>query len=224
MSDTLVEPRWRRRSDARPQEVLTAALEAFVERGYAATAMDDIARRAGVSKGTLYLYYPGKSDLLKAVVRHALLGNLAEAQMEAAKHQGSSWELLAFFLGEFTRRISRTGLSGLPKLILSESGNFPEITRFYYDEVIQRARRLIVEILQRGVASGEFRAIPVDYAWQVIVAPLVLGVLWKHTFEVFADEPLDFENYLCCQRDMLAHALLAKPPQAPRIAEEGTTP
>lgn len=202
-------PRWRRRAEERPQEVLEAALEVFVERGYAATNMDEIARRAGVSKGTLYLYYPGKAELLKAVVRQSLLGNLAEAQTLAQDHSGSCRELLVFFLREFTRRISRTKVSGIPKLILAEAGNFPEVAQFYYEEVIQRARTLITDILRRGIASGEFRPIDPDYAWRMIAAPLVLGVLWKHTFQPFEPEELDFDRYLDCQLDLLMHGLLA---------------
>lgn len=203
-------PRWRRRSDARPQELLEAALGTFVERGYAATSMDEIARRAGVSKGTLYLYYPGKAELLKAVVRQSLLGNLAEAQTLASAHSGTCRELLSFFLGEFTRRISRTNVSGIPKLILAEAGNFPEIAQFYFEEVIQRARRLITDILRQGIACGEFRPVDPDYAWRMIVAPLVLGVLWKHTFQTFDPDGLDFDRYLECQLDMLEHGLVAR--------------
>lgn len=209
ITDTPPSPRWRRRADERPQEVLEAALEVFVERGYAATNMDEIARRAGVSKGTLYLYYPGKAELLKAVVRQSLLANLAAAQALAGEHSGSCRELLAFFLSEFTRRISRTKVSGIPKLILAESGNFPEIAQFYYEEVIQRARTLITGILRRGIASGEFRPVDPDYAWRMIAAPLVLGVLWKHTFQAFEPDGLDFDRYLECQLDLLEHGLVA---------------
>jgi len=218
MATTPPTPRWRRRSDARPQELLDAALETFVERGYATTNMDEIARRAGVSKGTLYLYYPGKAELLKAVVRQSLLGNLAEAQTLADEHGGSCKELLEFFLREFTRRISRTNVSGIPKLILAESGNFPEIAQFYFEEVIQRARKLITDILRRGIACGEFRPVDPDYAWRMIVAPLVLGVLWKHTFQPFEPDGLDFDRHLECQLDMLAHGLVAREATARRSA------
>ena len=213
-------PRWRRRAEERPQELLEAALDTFVERGYAATSMDEIARRAGVSKGTLYLYYPGKAELLKAVVRQSLLGNLAEAQTLASEHGGSCRELLVFFLGEFTRRVSRTKVSGIPKLILAESGNFPEIAQFYFDEVVQRAKNLIKDTLRRGIASGEFRPVDPDYAWRMIVAPLVLGVLWKHTFQPFEPDELDFDRYLECQLDLLTHGLIAR--DAPAQAEAKT--
>ncbi len=213
MSSQIPSPRWRRRAEERPKEVLDAALEVFVERGYAATNMDAIARRAGVSKGTLYLYYPGKADLLKAVVRQSLLGNLAEAQSLASEQSRSCRELLAFFLEEFTRRISRTRISGIPKLILAESGNFPEIAQFYYEEVVLRAKALIVGIVRQGINSGEFRPVDPEYTWRMIVAPLVLGVLWKHTFNAFEPDGLDFERYLACQMDLLAHGLVAHTPK-----------
>jgi len=217
-------PRWRRRADERPQEVLEAALEVFVERGYAATNMDEIARRAGVSKGTLYLYYPGKAELLKAVVRQSLLGNLIEAQELALSHNDTCRELLEFFLREFTRRISRTKVSGIPKLILAESGNFPEIAQFYFEEVIQRARKLITGILRRGIASGEFRPVDPDYTWRMIAAPLVLGVLWKHTFQTFEPDGLDFDRYLECQLDLLEHGLVAREPIMRTNPAERNTP
>ena len=223
MPNTLPAPRWRRRADCRPQELLDAALEVFVERGYAAARMEQIAHRAGVSKGTLYLYYPGKAELLKAVVRQSLLGNLIEAQEQARKHQGSCRELLAFFLSEFTRRIARTKISGIPKLILAEAGNFPEIAQFYFEEVIQRTRMLITDILRAGIACGEFRPLDLDHAWRIIVAPLVLGVLWKHTFQSFDPDSLDFDRYLDCLLDLLSHGMLAQgtheTPQAAMLQE-----
>ena len=113
-----------------------------------------------VSKGTLYLYYPGKADLLKAVVRQSLLGNLAEAQSLASEQSRSCRELLAFFLEEFTRRISRTRISGIPKLILAESGNFPEIAQFvitsysiHYTKLYE-ARTVLTAVSIRWAASS----------------------------------------------------------------------
>jgi AcrR family transcriptional regulator len=101
-----LEPRWQRRAEARPQELLEAALAEFVARGYAATRLDEVARRAGVSKGTLYLYYENKAELFKAVVRQSLVANLDEAEAAMSAYRGGSRELLAYFLAEFTRRVS----------------------------------------------------------------------------------------------------------------------
>ena len=91
-------PRWERRKDARPQELLAAALEQFVERGYAATRLEDVAKRAGVSKGTLYLYFTNKEELFKAVVRENIVQAIGEAEQDAAVFEGHSGELLRTIL------------------------------------------------------------------------------------------------------------------------------
>jgi AcrR family transcriptional regulator len=214
MSDDLPQPRWQRRAESRPQEVLDAALTVFVERGYAAASLDEVARRAGVSKGTLYLYYANKAELFKAVVRLSLISSIDEARARTEQHPGSSWELLALVLGEFTRRVVMSPFSGIPKLILGESGNFPDIARFYYDEVVQRGQALIQSVLERGIATGEFRAIDTEEAWRIVIAPLVLSMLWKHTFQPFEPHGLDFERHLRTHLDLLRHGLASDP--APR--------
>src|SRR6476659_1734794 len=125
-------PRWERRKDARPQELLEAAIDLFVERGYAATRLEDVARRAGVSKGTLYLYYENKDELFKAVVRGSIVPVIGEAE---------------------------ASVSGIIKLVTAEAGNFPELASFYQEEVINRGTRATASMLERGIARGEFRTI-----------------------------------------------------------------
>ncbi len=210
MSTVLTEPRWQRRAESRPQELLEAALAEFVERGYAATRLEEVARRAGVSKGTLYLYYENKAELFKAVVRKSLVSNLDEAQAAIAGYQGGGRELLVFLLSEFTRRVSDSSLSGIPKLILAEAGNFPEIARFYYEEVVQRGRSLIQGVLQMGMDRGEFRTVDLDYAWRVVIAPVVLGILWKHSFLAFEPGGFEFECHLRSHLDLLFDGLAAR--------------
>lgn len=222
MSTPVPPPRWQRRADERPQELLAAALAEFVERGYAATRLEAVARRAGVSKGTLYLYYENKVELFKAVVRAALVANLDQAEAVLAAHQGGSRALLTRFLGEFTRQVADSPLSGIPKLVMAEAGNFPEIARFYYDEVVQRARGLVQGVLRQGMASGEFRPVDVDYAWRVVIAPLMLGILWKHTFLAFEPDGLDFERHLHSHLDLLFDGLAARREPEPRAAKEAT--
>jgi len=200
-------PRWQRRAEARPQELLDAALDEFVTCGYAATRLEAVARRAGVSKGTLYLYYENKAELFKAVVRAALVVNLDAAERVASGSGDSSRELLTRFMTEFTRRVSSSPLSGIPKLVMAEAGNFPEIARFYHDEVIRRGRQLIQAILKRGMDSGEFRPVDVDYAWRVVIAPLMLGILWKHSFQAFDPVLVDFDRHLQSHLDLLFDGL-----------------
>ena len=204
-------PRWSRRKEARPQELLSAALDLFVERGYAATRLDAVAARAGVSKGTLYLYFANKEELFKAVVRENLLPVLDEAEEVFAGHAGSSASLLRAFLYGWWERIGQTPLAGLPKLIMAESGNFPEVARFYHDEVVARASAFIVGLLERGIRSGEFRPIDPVQAQQVIVAPMLMLMMWTHSNTICQLTPIVPESYLECLFDLLQHGLLAAP-------------
>ncbi len=204
-------PRWKRRKDERPDEILAAALLVFSEHGYAATRLDDVAARAGVSKGTLYLYFDNKAELFKAVVRRALIPNLVQAESLVAGFKGSTRELMQQLLEGFGRLMLDSPLSGIPKLVISEAGNFPEIAEFYYGEVIQRGHALLETILQRGVRRGEFRRVDTAVAWRVVLAPLILGILWKHSFQRFEGEPQP-DRYLRAHLDVLFNGLLAERP------------
>ena len=214
VAETKVKPRWERRKDARPQELLDAALDLFVERGYAATRLDDVASRAGVSKGTLYLYFENIEELFKAVVRENLVSALAEAEDYIERSTGSSRDLLRAFILNWWDRVGQTKLSGISKLMMAESGNFPDVARFYHEEVISRCNALIVGILERGIARGEFRAVDTVNANLVIVAPLVMLMMWKHSFHSCRLEPISAKDYLDCYLDLLINGLQARAPEA----------
>jgi AcrR family transcriptional regulator len=201
-------PRWTRRKEARPQELLTAALEFFVERGYAATRLDDVAARAGVSKGTLYLYFPSKEDLFRAVVRENLLPVLDEAAALIDRHSGHSADLFREFVHGWWQHIGATPLAGLTKLMMAESGNFPEVAQFYHDEIISRSNALVIRMLERGIARGEFRAVDVSQAHRIVVAPMLMLTLWRHSFDACRPEP-SAQAYLDTMIDILLHGLLA---------------
>jgi len=175
-------PAIRRRKEARPGELIAAALELFVERGFAATRLDDVAARAGVSKGTVYLYFPSKEELFKQVVRTGIVPVLEEGAVLLEQHRGSAAELLRALLVGWWERIGATQLAGIPKLMMSEAGNFPDLAAFYYETVIQRGRGLLAEILRRGMASGEFRPLNPDIAADVIIAPPLMLAVWRHSF------------------------------------------
>lgn len=209
--DTKSKPRWERRKDARPQELLAAALDLFVERGYAATRLDDVAARAGVSKGTLYLYFENKEELFKAVVRENLVSVLDEAEDYIAHYRDTSTALLREFILGWWERIGETKLSGITKLMMAESGNFPDVARFYHEEVISRSHALITSMLERGVANGEFRLINTEHAKLVIVAPIVMLMMWKHSFNSFQIEPISAPDYLNCFIDLITRGLLTAP-------------
>ena len=142
----------RRRKGARPSELTAAALELFVNKGFAATRLDDVAARAGVSKGTLYLYFDSKEALFKAVIEEGIVPTLAAAELQLAEHNGSSVALLRKLLFGWWQHIGGTRLAGVPKLIISESRNFPELAQYYHDKVIVRGRALLRAVLLRGIA------------------------------------------------------------------------
>jgi AcrR family transcriptional regulator len=178
--------RWHRRKGARPGEILGAALACFAERGFAATRLDDVAQRAGITKGTLYLYFPNKEELFKAVVAQGLVPILerGEALLGKADERGAEARSAAAMLAEIMRgwaELARSPASAIPKIIVSEAGNFPDLARFYREEVVDRSMALFRRVLQIGIASGEFRDVNIDDAVRCIVAPLLLAMLWRHS-------------------------------------------
>ncbi len=186
-------PRWSRRKDARPDEITAAALALFVERGYAATRLEDIAARAGISKGTLYLYFANKEEIFKAVVREGLVSPLAEMRELAERYAGSSMELLRMLVEGWWARIGSTPLSGLPKLMIAEARNFPELARFYVDEVVEPGQRTIARIVERGIARGEFRRVEPQGAALLIAAPMLLVMLWRNSLACCARSSADID-------------------------------
>ena len=201
-------PRWERRKEARPTELLASAIELFVERGFASTRLEDVARRAGVSKGTLYLYYANKEDLFKAVVRQTILPMIDDAETSVAEFDGHSAELLRHVILSWWVRIGATKASGISKLILAEADNFPELARFYQEEVMTRRMRMISNMLERGIRRGEFRAIDVPQTAQVLIAPLLMLSTWKHTIAPCKRCDLQPEAFLEAFLDLTLHGLL----------------
>jgi len=174
--------RWRRRKEARPGEILDAALDCFAEHGFAATRLDDVAHRAGVTKGTLYLYFPNKEELFKAVVAQALVPNLerGEALLSEAAEPQSTAALLAEVMRGWAE-LASSPAGAIPKIVVSEAGNFPDLARFYREQVVDRGMALLRRVLQLGIARGEFRALDLDDTVRCVVAPLLMAMLWRHS-------------------------------------------
>ncbi|MEQ1890348.1 MAG: TetR/AcrR family transcriptional regulator, partial [Alphaproteobacteria bacterium] len=183
--------KWRRRKGARPQEILAAAMAVFAEKGFSAARMEDVAARAGVSKGTVYLYYTSKQDMFRALVREGITANLRTGAEMVERFDGSSAELLRLLLGAAVHAIQTSPLAAAPKIIISESGNFPEMAEFYRREVIDVGLGLVMQIIRRGVERGEFRATGGEYAARLFIAPVVLAALWKSCFDQFDKTPFD---------------------------------
>ncbi len=207
MSSTATKPRWRRRKSARPEEILQAALEVFTDRGFAATKLEDVARRAGVTKGTIYLYYENKEALFKALVRETIVPVIAKGEALAHSFTGTARDLFEQLVREYFRLMGDTPLSGIPRLMIAEAGNFPELARFYYEEVVTRGHRLMAGVLERGMKAGEFRRVDVAVATKLAMAPLMHAVVARKAFAACMPEGFDVAKYLDTHIDLYLHGI-----------------
>ncbi|MFT3776977.1 MAG: TetR/AcrR family transcriptional regulator [Ottowia sp.] len=207
-------PKRERRKQARPGELLDAALALFVEKGFAATRVEEVAARAGVSKGTLFLYFPSKEALFKAVVHENAGRILADAFREVAEFNGSSTELLREFLRRWWALYGGTPAAGLTKLMVSEAANFPELAQHYQDEVVDPSHELLRRVVQRGIDRGEFRPVDVPQLVHLIVAPLVQMVTWRYSLAPCCPsaQQIDAPALVELHADLLLRALRADKP------------
>lgn len=208
------EPKQRRvrRKEARPSELVEAALALFVEKGFAATRVEEVAARAGVSKGTLFLYFPSKEELFKAVVRETIAGRFTEWHQELDNFQGSNAELVRYCMHSWWERIGMTAASGITKLVMSEAGMFPEIAAFYQQEVISPGHDLLRRILQRGIDRGEFRPMELEYAIYSLIAPMIFLLMWKHSMAPCcpASQQIEPVAFIDTQLDLLLGGMLVQ--------------
>jgi len=201
--------RWQRRKEARPGEIIDAALELFCEKGFAGTRMDDVARHAGVTKGTVYLYFENKEALFYALVNEMVVPQVERAENMIANHTGSASALIEILIKQWHENIIKTKLSGVPKLIISESGNFPELAKFYIKNVIQRGRRMMARVIEKGIERGEFIQCDASYVSRVILAPIVFTTIWERSLASLDNETYDIEKFFKIQLEIMLSGLKA---------------
>jgi AcrR family transcriptional regulator len=206
-------PRWRRRPDARPEEILDAAMEVFGEQGFARTRCDDVARRAGVSKGTLYLYFDSKEALFREMVRAKFETSIVSAEEFVRTWEGSSADLLVALIERYWEKVNRPLHVRLSRLVISELSNFPELARWYYQTIILRGRRVIEAVLTRGITAGEFRRVEIPFAARALQTLCVQLAQFRHFFQQYDPAPLSSEELLRGMTDLYLHGLLAQPSQ-----------
>jgi len=187
--------RWRRRKEARPSEILDSALSLFCHKGYAATTLDQVAKNAGVSKGTLYLYYANKEELFRSMVRELLIPLVEQFERQAGEFSGSSAELLHTMAVQWWNTVGDSPLAGIPKLMIAEASNFPELAKYFVDTVILRARDLVAKVLKRGMDRGEFEPGDPDMSARIILSALVFASIWKTSLAPF-DRPYSVNDYI----------------------------
>jgi len=204
-------PRWQRRPEARPEEILDAAFEVFGEQGFARTRLEEVAQRAGVSKGTLYLYFDSKETLFREMVRARAVTAIREGEAFVQGFQGSHRDLLVAFLQRMYRVLRDQNLSRISRLVQAELVSFPELAQFYTEEVILPARHLVEAILARGIASGEFRAGPNKFASRAVPMLLTQAAQNQCFFQRFDPESLPDDETLAGVVDFCLHGVLARP-------------
>lgn len=195
----MAQPRYRRRKEDRPQEITEAAFAAFAEKGYAATRVEEVAKRAGVSKGLLYLYFKTKEELFKAVVRSVVMPRVDALVNEVDSSQLTAEQFIRGPVLEFMKRLPGSPISVVIRLMISEAPKHPDLVDFYWENVVSRGMGALQQLLERGVQSGEFRRTAVNDLPQLLVAPVMMSVVWGL---VFARRSLDTDKLIETSFDM----------------------
>jgi TetR/AcrR family transcriptional regulator len=205
-------PSRRRLKEARPAQLIAAAFEVFAEKGFAATRLEDVARRAGLAKGTAYLYFPNKEALFKAAIREAVVARIAMGERDVEEWQGSSQELLQRMLEQWAEVI-RTHRGGFLKLIIAEAKNFPDLAEWYQREVADRGQRLMAAILRRGMERGEFRLLDPEATALVIAGPMCFRAISTDALGCHETRPVPDERFFATHFDILLAGLRRVTPE-----------
>jgi AcrR family transcriptional regulator len=203
-------PKFRRRAEARPDEVLDAALDLFIEKGFAAARVEDIAKRAGLSKGAVYLYFPSKEAIMEALVRRAVVP-IAETAAAAVGHfEGSPRDAFMLVFGLLSQRLAEPRVIAIPKLIVREAVMFPELAAMYRREVIDRGLPVIMGIVRKGIESGVFRPVDPELAVRSVLGPIGMHLLVAEIFGIMPEGGLDLPKLVESHLDILYNGLLTE--------------
>ncbi len=199
------QPRFQRRKEERPAEITQAALEAFEEHGYAATRVDDVAKRAGVSKGLLYLYFKTKEELFKAVIRGVVVPRIDALKTAIADTELSAEEFLQGPFLEFIQKLPDSPARIVVRLLVAEGPKHPDLTAYYCDQVVSNGMDALRQLINRGVERGEIRRSSLDEFPQLLVAPVLVSIIWMSLFQKHL--PLDTDKLLETHIDLVLAAI-----------------
>ena len=204
---SMAEPRFQRRKEKRPAEITQAALAAFAEHGYAATRVDDVAKRAGVSKGLLYLYFKTKEELFKAVIRSVIVPRIDALKTDIADTELSAEQFLRGPFLDFIKKLPDSPARIVVRLMIAEGPKHPDLTKYYCDQVISGGLAALRQLISRGVRQGEFRQTSLDEFPQLLVAPALMSIIWKTLFQ--SHHPLDTDKLLETHIELVVRAIKA---------------
>ncbi|GAB4359304.1 MAG: TetR/AcrR family transcriptional regulator [Oricola sp.] len=206
--DRTARKRRRRRKEARPAELIEAGLAEFAEKGFAATRMEDIAARADVVKGTIYLYFENKEALFREAIRSRIEPAIADMQSIVDRWPGDTESLLRLVFRTMYDKLVRGDVREIIRILISEGPRFPEIVEYYHAHTVKIGMTILATILKRGVERGEFRAgLPVDQPI-VVIAPVIAAAIWRLTFD--PHDPLDIEAYAAAHADIILNGVLER--------------
>jgi AcrR family transcriptional regulator len=187
------QPKFQRRAEDRPREICAAALAVFAEKGFAAAKLDEIARRAGVSKGTLYLYFKDKEELFRAVVRDNVSPNIDQVRDAILAADLPFAQLAPMFLMRLSAVAGSMPLGAVVKMVIGESGNFPELARVWHDQVVSKALAVLVALIEKAQAKGEVRpGDPRLHAFS-LMGPMLMGLIYREVLQPAGGAPIDIE-------------------------------
>ena len=209
-------PRWQRRPEDRPDEIISAATSLFGEQGFARTRLEDVAKRAGVSKGTLYLYFDSKEALFREMVRKNVVSVVEAAEQRYAQHTGTAREALTDLVRSWWRVGGTQESACIHRLVGAELSNFPELGRFYFEEVIARMRGLMESIVARGIATGEFREVRHNYAIRGLPSLVIHAINHQRFFAPHDPNALEDEQIIEGILDLFPYGVSPAAAQARR--------
>jgi AcrR family transcriptional regulator len=205
------EPRYQRRKEDRPQEIAEAAFEAFAEHGYAQTRVEDVAQRAGISKGLMYLYFRTKEELFRAVIRNVVTRRVDALIRVVEQTELGSEEFVRGPMLAFLQQVPGSRIPVVIRLLLAEGPRHPDLVDYYWENVVAKGIDAIRRFLARGIDRGEFRPTVVNDLPQLFLAPVMLSVVWKI---LFTQRPLDTDRLIATQLDMILDYIRAEPEAA----------
>lgn len=187
------QPKFQRRAEDRPREICAAALEVFAAKGFAAAKLDEIAKRAGVSKGTLYLYFKDKEELFRAVVRDNVSPNIDQVRETILAADIPFAQIVPMFLARLSSLAGTMPLGAVVKMVIGESGNFPELAKVWHDQVVSKALAVLVALIEKAQARGEVRPGDPRYHAFTLMGPMLMGIIFREVLQPAGGAPVDIE-------------------------------
>jgi len=202
------QPKFQRRAEDRPREICAAALEVFSEKGFAAAKLDEIARRAGVSKGTLYLYFKDKEQLFRAVVRDTVSPNIDHLRDAIMATSLPFAQIVPMFLARLSSVAATMPLGSVVKMVIGESGNFPELARVWQEQVVSKALGIMVELIEKAQQKGEVRPGDPRFHAFTLMGPMLMGLMYREVLQPAGGAPIDIEALARQHSDTVLKGLL----------------